>query len=156
LSVKRAFAALIVVSTGCHHAAPPILPPGAIPISVGSLQADSIAHAMIQVAFTADAKLVTPDSIYMPDTEVIANGAPRADAPRLAGVAADGTILLGSSRFAVTGNFVWGSVQYRWMPNAPEGQIVEGWATLVIGHVKSGGWRILELHSSTIPPATNP
>lgn len=111
---------------------------------------------MIQVAFTADAKLVTPDSIYMPDTEVIANGAPRADAPRLAGVAADGTILLGSSRFAVTGNFVWGSVQYRWMPNAPEGQIVEGWATLVIGHVKSGGWRILELHSSTIPPATNP
>jgi hypothetical protein len=151
-----ALSALLLVSTSCHHAPPPILPPGAIPISVSSLQADSIAHSMIQVAFAADAKLTTPDSTYIPDSEVIANGAPRGDAPRLAGVSANGAIELGSSRFAVTGNFVWGSVQYRWMPNDTGGQIVEGWATLVIARTRSGDWRILELHSSTVPPPTNP
>lgn len=120
-----------------------------IPITVDALIADSIAHMMIQQAFDADIKFKTPDSLYIADAEVIANGAPRADAPRFAGIGADGGVQLGSSRFDVTGNYVWGTIQYRWVPPSADRHMVDAWATFVIARLKSGEWRILHVHSST-------
>jgi ketosteroid isomerase-like protein len=115
------------------------------------LEADSIAHALVQRAFDADAQLANPDSLYIPDAEIIVNGAPRADAPRFAGVAAGGSVQLGSSRFAVTGNYVWGTIQYRWVPGEAGKRMIDGWATLVIARIKDGSWRIVHAHSSTAP-----
>jgi len=147
--VKRA-AILLVLLAGCSHRAAP----GAqftIPMSVQSLEADSIAHGMVQRAFDADARLVTPDSLYIPDAEIIVNGAPRAEPPRFAGVDSGGSMQLGSSRFSVTGSYVWGTVQYRWVPGSNAKKMADGWATLVIARLKSGDWRIVHVHSSTAP-----
>ena len=104
---------------------------------------------MIQRAFAADARFETPDSLYADDAEVIANGTPRADAPRIAGVAAGGVIQLGSSRISVTGSYVWGSIEYRWIPSSPQARMIAGWATIVIAKLKDGSWRIVHIHSST-------
>lgn len=147
----RAVTATVVLLGACagHAPAPaPTMP--AIPITVEALTADSIAHGMVQRAFDGDAKFATPDSLYLPDAEIIANGAPRAEAPRLAGVSADGSIQLGSSRFAVTGNLVWGTIQYRWVPLTPTQPMVDGWATIVIARRRTGEWRIAHIHSSTV------
>jgi len=140
----------------CVHSVVPVNPAPTVPISVTSLEADSIAHALIQNAFDADARLNTPDSVYTPESEIIANGAPRAEPPRLAGVRANGSIELGSSRFSVTGSFVWGSVQYRWVPQSPDQSMVEGWATIVIARLRDGEWRIMHVHSSTAPSVSSP
>jgi hypothetical protein len=140
---------VLLVACGGHPPATSPFP--AIPITIESLQADSIAHVLVQRAFSADARHETPDSLYVDDAEIIANGTPRADAPRLAGVGANGVIQLGSSRFSVTGSYVWGTIQYRWVPSTPDARMVEGWATLVLGRIRDGGWRILHLHSSTTP-----
>lgn len=121
----------------------------AIPITMDALAADSIAHGIVQRAFDADAKFQNPDSLYLADAEVIANGAPRAEAPRLAGIGEDGSIQPGSSRFSVTGSYVWGTIQYRWIPGTATQKMVDGWATFVIARLKGGEWRIVHVHSST-------
>lgn len=145
---RAAVFALILAACGGH---PATTPTPAFTVQV--LEADSIAHAMAQRAFDADAKLTTPDSLYLPDTEIIVNGTPRADPPRFAGVTGDGgTVQPGSSRFAVTGNYVWGTIQYRWVPADSSKRMADGWATFVIARVKDGGWRILHIHSSTASP----
>lgn len=151
--MKRA--AILLLAAGCagHKASPDVMP--RIPVTVDALFADSIAHAIVQQAFDADAKSRTPDSLYITDAEVIANGAPRGDAPRFAGIGADGSVQLGSSRFAVTGNYVWGTIQYRWVPPSGEKQMVDGWATFVIARLKDGAWRILHVHTSTAKPDTS-
>lgn len=151
--MKRAAILLLIIGCAGHNASPNALP--RIPITVDALLADSVAHAMVQQAFDADAKFKNPDSLYIADAEVIANGAPRADAPRFAGIGADGSVQLGSSRFAVTGNYVWGTIQYRWVPPSAEKRMVDGWATLVIARLKRGEWRILHVHSSTAAPDGN-
>ncbi len=140
--------ALLLLLAGCAGHNPPPGPVTGIPITVDALLADSIAHVIVQQAFNADVKLKNPDSLYIADAEVIANGMPRSDAPRFAGVGADGSVQLGSSRFAVTGNYVWGTIQYRWVPPSAEKQMVDGWATFVIARLKDGEWRILHVHSS--------
>ena len=145
-------ALLLLLLAGCAHGTAAPAPAGPIPVTLEALAADSIASAMVRRAFDADAKLADPDSLYIPNAEVIANGAPRAEAPRLAGVAEGGTVQLGSSRFSVTGNYVWGTMQYRWVPGVPEKRIVDGWATFVIARLKTGEWRILHVHSSTASP----
>lgn len=144
------YAALLLVLAGCGGRPSTNATP-VVPFTVQVLEADSIAHALVQRAFDADGQLANPDSLYIPDAEIIVNGAPRADAPRFAGVAAGGLVQLGSSRFAVTGNYVWGTIQYRWVPGSVGKRMVDGWATLVIARVKGGGWRILHVHSSTAP-----
>ncbi|HEY4321064.1 MAG TPA: hypothetical protein VGM77_07770 [Gemmatimonadales bacterium] len=151
--MTRSAVPLLLLAACAGHAAPPAAAPALIPITIESLTADSIAHAMVQRAFTADARLETPDSLYLDDAEIITNGTPRADAPRFAGVSAGGSIQLGSSRFSVTGSYVWGSVQYRWVPATPAGKLVEGWATFVIVRRRTGDWRIAHVHSSTPAPA---
>ena len=145
-------AAILLLVAGCagHRAPADVMP--RIPITVDALVADSIAHGIVQQAFDADIKLTNPDSLYIADAEVIANGAPRADAPRFAGIGTDGHVQLGSSRFSVTGNYVWGSIQYRWLPPSVGQHMVDGWATFVIARLKGGEWRILHVHSSTAGP----
>lgn len=145
--MKRVAALLLVAACGAKGPRPDVMP--RIPITVDALLADSIAHSLVQQAFDADSKHKNPDSLFIADAEVVANGAPRADAPRFAGIGADGSVQLGSSRFAVTGNYVWGTIQYRWVPPSGEQQMVDGWATFVIGRLKAGEWRILHVHSST-------
>jgi len=140
---------VVALVLGACGGRPATTPTPAFTVQV--LEADSIAHALVQRAFDADARLTNPDSLYIPDAEIIVNGAPRADAPRFAGVAAGGTVQLGSSRFAVTGNYVWGTIQYRWVPGEVGKRMIDGWATLVIARLKDGGWRILHAHSSTAP-----
>lgn len=151
--LKRA--ALILVLAGCsHHPRPDALPQ--IPMSVQSLVADSIAHALVQRAFDGDARFTTPDSLYIADAEIIVNGSPRADPPRFAGVSEGGSVQLGSSRFSVTGSYVWGTIQYRWVPGTAEKKMVDGWATIVIARLRNGEWRILHIHSSTATPDAQP
>ena len=50
---------------------------------------------------------------------------------------------------AVTGSYVFGTIQYRWVPPSADKHMVDGWATLVIARLKGGEWRILHVHSST-------
>jgi hypothetical protein len=152
--VTRAAGALLLLTAACARPGPPPLP---VTIAApGSFYADSIAHQLILTAVAADAALRKPDSVYIDNAEIIADGAPRIDPPLLAGVGGGGNIQLGSSRFAVTSNFVWGTTQYRWVPADPARRIVEGWATLVIGQNRDGAWRILHLHSSTVRDSTPP
>ncbi len=68
------------------------------------------------------------------------------------GVKEDGTIQQGSSRFSVTGSYVWGTIQYRWVPGTAQQKMVDGWATFVIARLKDGQWRIVHVHSSTATP----
>lgn len=139
---------------GC---APRVAPPSAEPrplATVAAFYADSVATALMSRAFTADAALQEPDSLYIEDAEIIANGVPRADAPRIAGIGFDGRVQLGSSRVTVTGNFVYGSVEYRWLPRTEGEPATVGRATFVMGRTREGEWRILHLHSSTPPVET--
>lgn len=145
--MKRAAIVLLVAGCAGHGPKPDVMP--RIPITVDALIADSIAHGIVQQAFEADSKFKNPDSLYIADAEVVANGTPRADAPRFAGIGSDGSVQLGSSRFSVTGNYVWGSIQYRWVPPSAALHMVDGWATFVIARLKGGEWRILHVHSST-------
>ncbi len=149
MTFRTALALLLAVTACGGRSQPSQNPFPAIPITVESLQADSIAQLLIKRAVAADAQLQNPDSAYADDAEVIANGVLRVDAPRLAGVAAGGAIQLGSTRFSVTGSYVWGTVEYRWVPSALPARMVAGWATIVIARLKDGNWRILHVHSST-------
>ena len=141
----------VLLLAGCAvHSSTPVL--GGTPtVSIEAFAADSIAGLLVARAFTADAALQEPDSLYIDDAEIIANGAPRADAPRFAGIGLDGRVQMGSSRFTVSGSFVYGTVEYRWVPRAVGELASEGRATFVLGRNQSGAWRILHLHSSTPP-----
>jgi len=150
--VKFLLAGLLVMGCG-----PRTSGPVTAPVPSGSLEAfaaDSIAGLLIARAFTADAALQEPDSLYVEDAEIIANGEPRADAPRIAGIGPEGRVQMGSSRITVTGGFVYGSVEYRWLPRTVGEPASEGRATFVMGRNRSGAWRILHLHSSTPPLET--
>ena len=142
-------AILLLALAGCGRAAPSPWALPRIPLTVDALVADSIARVLVQRAFDADARFQNPDSLYIADAEVIANGVPRADPPRFAGIGADGSVQLESSRFSVTGSYVWGTIQYRWIPPSADQRMVDGWATLVLARLKGGEWRILHVHSST-------
>jgi len=120
-------------------------------ITMEAFAADSIANALVARAFAADAALQEPDTLYIDDAEILANGEPRADAPRLAGVGLDGRVQLGSSRFTISGSFVYGTIEYRWVPRTVGELASEGRATFVLGRDRAGGWRILHVHSSTPP-----
>jgi hypothetical protein len=127
-------------------------PANGILTSVGAMTADSIANELITRALSADAALKNPDSTYSADAEVVANGELRTEAPRLAGMSAGGRLLLGSSKTSVTASFIWGSIEYRWIPETPGRVATSGYATIIVGHLRDGTWRVVHLHSSTIPP----
>jgi hypothetical protein len=122
--------------------------------------ADSLANRLMARALAADQIDSTPPGIYAPQAQVIANGELRTAAPRFAGVVGRGTLQLGSSDVVVTGDFVWGTFEYRWIPEPGITSILSGatpaagWATVIFGRDAAGAWRILHLHSSTVPPPT--
>lgn len=120
-------------------------------VSLDAMQADSVANVMIQRAFAADAAGGNADSLYVVDAEIIANGVVREGAPRFAGVGSGGTLELSSSQVRVTGGFVWGTLEYRWLPGSPGQAAIVGRATVVMGQRRDGAWRILHVHSSTAP-----
>ncbi len=142
----------VVTLAGCAHQ--PLHP--AMYLSPDAMFADSLANQLIISAFTADEHDSTPDGVYAPQAQVIANGEVRAAPPRFAGVEGDGMLQLGSSDVAVTGDFVWGTFEYRWIPSAPGGLAVAGRATIIIGRDPRGEWRILHVHSSTVPVSPAP
>lgn len=150
--MSRCLAVLLLLGCGARNSG---VQPSAVPQgSLEAFAADSIANLLIARAFTADAALQEPDSLYVEDAEIIANGEPRADAPRIAGIGLEGRVQLGSSRITVTGGFVFGSVEYRWLPKTVGDTASEGRATFVLGRTRLGAWRILHLHSSTPPVET--
>ena len=138
---------LAAVLASCAPKQPPSVSATAL-ASPAAMLADSIGRSIIARAMNADAQLRDPDSLYIANAEIVANGRARADAPRFAGVDSGGTIQLGSSRIAVTGAFIWGSVQYLWLPRDSAHKPAEGWATFIIGQTVSGAWRIYHVHSS--------
>lgn len=150
--MKRLLTLLLLTACGPRNSGPitAAMPSG----TLEAFAADSVAGLLIARAFAADAALQEPDSLYVEDAEIIANGEPRADAPRIAGIGLDGRVQLGSSRVTVTGGFVFGTVEYRWLPRTVGDPASEGRATFVLGRNKAGAWRILHLHSSTPPLET--
>ena len=147
--MKRLSGLLLLASCAVHSNTP--VTGGTQTVSIEAFAADSIAGLLVARAFAADASLQEPDSLYIDDAEIIANGEPRADAPRFAGIGLDGRVQMGSSRFTVSGGFVYGTVEYRWVPRAVGELASEGRATFVLGRNQAGAWRILHLHSSTPP-----
>ncbi len=131
-------------------------PLAGIATTVDAMRGDSIANVLITRALAADAVLENPDSVYSDDAEVVANGELRTAAPRLAGLSPGGSLLLGSSRTMVTTSLIWGSIEYRWIPGSPGEVATSGYATIIVGHARDGSWRVVHLHSSTIPPPDAP
>ena len=143
---------LILLLAGCVQHRVVVDPPAAIATTVGAIEGDSIANVLINRALSADAALENPDSVYSDDAEVVANGELRTEAPRLAGLSPGGRLLLGSSKTMVTTSLIWGSIEYRWIPGSPGQVATSGYATIIVEHLRNGTWRVVHLHSSTIPP----
>ena len=61
----------LLLLAGCAHAAPSPDTAPTIQVTMDVLAADSIAHAIVQRAFDADAKLKNPDSLYLAEAEVV-------------------------------------------------------------------------------------
>jgi len=115
VTLRAPLALLLLAGCVSHQVA---TDPGAgIAVSVGAMLGDSIANVLINRALTADAALQNPDSVYSADAEIVANGELRAEAPRLAGLSPGGRLLLGSSKTMVTSSLIWGSIEYRWIPD---------------------------------------
>jgi hypothetical protein len=125
--------------------------PFIIPAALEAMAADSIAGDLVRRALSADAAGLDPDSLYSAESEVIADGEPRTMAPRFAGFGRGGEVQLAASRSSVTGQLVWTTIAYRWMPGTVGGQMTEGRATLIVGRQRDGRWRILHVHSSSTP-----
>lgn len=148
--MKRSLAALLLLGCSAGNRSG-VVTAAAPTITLEAFAADSIAGVLVARAFAADIALQEPDSLYVEDAEIIANGEPRADAPRFAGIGLDGRVQMGSSRFTISGSFVYGTVEYRWVPRTVGELASEGRASFVMGRNRAGAWRILHLHSSTPP-----
>jgi hypothetical protein len=155
--VSRRWWALVGLAAACSRAVPAGAPSAvhAVAVTPEALVADSIGTALLGRLVEAESRLREPDTLFAPSAIVIADGTPRLGVPRLAGVALGGQVQLVSTRIAASGAFVWGVIEYRWMPTFGRGLMRPGLATIVIGHQRDGGWRILHLHSSS-PPIEGP
>lgn len=154
--MSRALPLVALVCAACVTHTATVEPSNGIVTSVGVMAADSIANALITRALSADAALRNPDSTYSADAEVVANGELRTEAPRLAGNGVGGRLFLGSSKTEVTASFIWGSIEYRWIPDSLGAKALSGYATIIVGHLRDGNWRVVHLHSSTVPPPEIP
>lgn len=146
-------ALLLLALAGCRTAAPPATPfvtPG-LTTTIGALEADSIGNLLLSRLVDAESKSLEPDTLFAADAIVVADGEPRMATPRLASSKAGGRIQIVSTRLSARGGFVWGVIEYRWVPSFASGALSQGLATIVIGKLASGGWRILHLHSSSPP-----
>ncbi len=117
--------------------------------TIGALEADSVGNLLLARLLDAENRFVEPDTLFAPETIVVADGEPRVATPRLAGSRIGGQIQLVSTRLSARGGFVWGVFEYRWVPRFNSDALSQGLATVVIGLQPDGGWRILHLHSSS-------
>lgn len=124
--------------------------------TMDALQADSVADSFISRLLESESDLAEPDSLFGSDATVFADGEPRGSVPRLAGVGLGGTVQLVTSRVATRGAFVWGVIEYRWLPMFDTDAMRVGVATLVIARLPDGSWRIVHLHSSSPRPPDTP
>jgi hypothetical protein len=140
---------LAMLAAGCAQAPPPeptVITP--VTTSLEALEADSVASVIIQRLLTSDALLEEPDSLFADGAIVIADGEVRLSVPRLAGVGIGGRVQLVTSQVSTRGAFVWGVLEYRWLPVFESDAVRGGVATVVIARLRDGAWRIVHLHSS--------
>jgi hypothetical protein len=130
--------------------APPPEPTLRTPVttSLEALEADSVADVLIQHLLRSEALLEESDSLFAPGAIVIADGEGRLSVPRLAGVGIGGRIQVVTSQVSTRGAFVWGVLEYRWLPVFESDAVRGGVATVVIARLLDGAWRIVHLHSS--------
>ena len=124
-------------------------PPRSIGIAVAgtTVDVDALIRAALQLDAASDR---AADTLYTPESQVIANGRARFAHPRFAGVSYGGRITVGSSNVTVEGRWAWAAVDYRWI-GSQAGQVEAGRATVVCVR-RERGWRILHVHSSQLLP----
>lgn len=148
-----AIAALAVATLGCA-ATPPPEPAMVTPVttSLEALEADSVAEEFIARLVASESALEEPDSLFAPEALVIADGELRRSVPRLAGVGLGGTLQLVTTRVSASGAYVWGVIEYRWLPMFESDAVRVGVATVMVARLRDGSWRIVHLHSSSPAP----
>lgn len=144
---------LLVGCAGAPQPEPTVLAP--IAASLEALEADSVAELVVARLLASETNLEEPDSLFADGAMVIADGESRASLPRLAGVGVGGRVQLVTSQVSTRGAFVWGVLEYRWIPSFESDAVRGGVATLVIARLRDGAWRIVHLHSSA-PIAERP
>jgi hypothetical protein len=149
--VSRVTAILVPFAcAGCvSRPDPTVLPVPTLATSIDALQADSIAEGMITRLLTSETSLEEPDSLFAEGILVLTDGEPRASLPRLAGVGVGGRVQLVTSQVSTSGAFVWGVLEYRWLPLFDSDAVRAGVATVVIARRSDNSWRIVHLHSSS-------
>lgn len=118
-----------------------------IPVAGTTVDVDALVRAALQLDAASDR---AADTLYAPESQVIANGRARFAHPRFAGVSYGGRITVGSSNVTVEGRWAWAAVDYRWI-GSQAGQVEAGRATVVCRR-EAKGWRILHVHSSQLLP----
>lgn len=147
---------LPLLLAGCVSRQPPAtMAAPMLSTSVDAMHADSIADLFISRLLTSESVLEEPDSLFADGALVITDGEVRSSLPRLAGVGVGGRVQLVTSHVATTGAFVWGVIEYRWVPLFESDALRVGVATLVIARQRDSTWRVIHLHSSA-PAAERP
>lgn len=147
-------AVLAGLLAACSRAVP-MGPPSAahaVAVTTDVLVADSVGGLLLERLVESESRARDADSLFAAEAIAVADGAVRFGAPRLAGAMPGGRVQLVSTRIAASGAFVWGVIEYRWMPPMGGGLVRQGLATIVIGRQRDEAWRILHLHSSSPPP----
>lgn len=123
-----------------------------ITATLDAMEADSVASLILGRLLASEAKLEEPDSLFAEDAVVVADGELRYGVPRLAGVGLGGQLQVVTTRTSVQGSFVWGVLEYRWLPSFENDALRIGIATVIIARTRDGAWRIVHLHSSAPTP----
>ena len=141
----RRSAAITLVLAGCASGR-------ATPVATLSPSAvEEPVTAAISAALDADRRLSPADSLWDPEALVVANGTLRYAPPRFAGIEPGGDAAITSSRLEVRQSLVWVYLDYRWI-SVTQSLAREGRATVILTPKPGGvGWRIIHLHSSTVP-----
>lgn len=145
--------AAAVLLTGCAAGASRSqeIPAPTVAVTMEALVADAIAEQFINRLLESESRLLDPDSLFVPGATVMADGEIRVSLPRLAGVGLGGVVQLVTSEVSTRGAFVWGVIEYRWLPMFETDAIRSGVATMIIAQLKDGQWGIVHLHSSSPP-----
>jgi hypothetical protein len=115
--------------------------------AVGTSGSTDEVQALVQLALTLDAAGERQaDTLYSSDALIIGNARVRLAAPRFAGIANGGRVVITAANATIEGHVAWVLVDYRWM-NPAERRTEVGRAT-VICERRSSGWKIVHVHSS--------
>ncbi|MDX2192249.1 MAG: hypothetical protein NW201_02775, partial [Gemmatimonadales bacterium] len=153
---RHLLAALLLAGTACGTRAPaPATPrpvtrrePSPSPAPTPRDLADQRIADLVTEALEFDARADPPDSLYAPGASVVADGLARAGFPRLAGVQPGDRVQVAAVEVRLVGEVGFATVRYAWL-SGMGGTTGEGQASLVAAPARDGGWRIVQLHSST-------